>query len=210
MDIQYYGGNCCTLTSKSARVVVDDTLDELRLKPISKPDDILLFTGAHTFMGTKPRIVVNGPGEYEVAGLSIIGIAARAHIDEPDGRSSTMYKLMADDVNYLITGHIYPGLSDDQLEAIGMVDVMVVPVGGNGYTLDPVGAMQLIKKIEPKLVIPTHYADPAVHYVVEQQTLEQALKNMGMEPKETVTKLRYKPNEAPNATTQMIVLARSS
>lgn len=207
MDIQYYGANCCVLTTKGIRVVVDDNLAELGLKSISKPDDIQLYTGPHAAVGSNPRIVIAGPGEYEVAGLSIVGIAARAHIDEPSDHNATMYKIITDDTNYLITGHIYPDLSDDQLETIGMVDVMIVPVGGNGYTLDPIGAMKVIKKIEPKLVIPTHYDDEAVQYVVPQQTLEQALKTMGMEPKDTVSKLRFKAAELSDAT-QLVVVSR--
>ncbi len=47
-----------------------------------------------------------------------------------------------------------------------MVDLLIVPVGGNGYTVDPVGAMKLIKAIEPKLVVPSHYADKALKYPV--------------------------------------------
>lgn len=207
MDIQYQGANCCILTTKGIRVVVDDNLAELGLKSVTKADDVLLYTGPHAAASSSSRIVIDGPGEYEVGGLSVVGIAARAHIDEPEGHSATMYKVMTDDTNILITGHIYPDLSDDQLERIGMVDVMIVPVGGNGYTLDPAGAMQVIKKVEPKLVIPTHYADDAVHYVVPQQALDQALKTMGMEPKDTVAKLRFKPADITDAT-QLVVVAR--
>jgi len=208
MDIQFYGANCCVLSSKGVRVVIDDNLGELGLKTVAKSGDILLFTGSHAVSAVDPKIVIAGPGEYEVSGLSITGIAARAHIDEPNSKSATMYRIVADDVTYLITGHIYPDLSEDQLEQIGMIDVMIVPIGGSGFTLDAGGAMQVIKKVEPKLVIPTHYADDALHYVVPQQTLEQALKNMGMEQKETVTKLRFKPAEASDAT-QLVVLTRS-
>lgn len=208
MDIQFYGANCCTLSAKGVRIVVDDNLEELGLKSVAKAGDILLFTGPHALSGVDPKIVVSGPGEYEVAGLSITGIAARAHIDEPGGKSATMYKITTDDATYLITGHIYPDLSEGQLEQIGMVDVMIVPVGGSGFTLDAGGAMQVIKKVEPKLVVPTHYADNSIHYVVPQQTLEQTIKNMGMEPKETALKLRFKPSEASDAT-QLVVLTRS-
>jgi L-ascorbate metabolism protein UlaG (beta-lactamase superfamily) len=119
-----------------------------------------------------------------------------------------MYKLMLDDTNVLITGHIYPELSDSQLEAIGMVDVMVVPVGGNGYTLDGVGALKLIKKIEPKVVIPTHFDDNSLSYPVPQQTLEQALKSLAMEPKETSPKLKLKGGELGDGT-QLVVLEKS-
>jgi L-ascorbate metabolism protein UlaG (beta-lactamase superfamily) len=107
-----------------------------------------------------------------------------------------------------VTGHIYPDLDDKQLEAIGIVDVMVVPVGGNGYTVDPVGALKLIKEIEPKLVVPSHYADKALKFEVPQQELGNALKELAMEPKETVAKLRLKPGELSDVT-QLIVLEKS-
>lgn len=207
MDIQYYGANCIVLSAKDVRLVIDDNLAELGLKSITKPGDIALYTGRRVTSGVEAKLVIDGPGEYEVSGLSIVGIAAQAHIDDPGTRNATMYKLMTDDATYLITGHINPGLNDDQLEAIGMVGVMFVPVGGNGFTLDAGGALQLIKKIEPKLVIPTHYADPALRYPVDQQPLDLALKNLAMEPKETTAKLRYKPLEATDST-QLVVLTR--
>lgn len=208
MDIQYYGGNCVALSTKGVRIVIDDALAELGLKSVIKAEDVAVFTGTQS--GAKPsaRLVIDGPGEYEVSGLSIVGIAARAHMDPEGTRNATMYKIMTDEASFIITGHIYPDLNDDQLEAIGMVDVMIVPVGGNGYTLDPTGALQLAKKIEPKVVIPTHYADEALKYPVEPQTLEQALKNLGMEPKETSNKFRFKPAEASDAT-QLVIVSRS-
>jgi len=207
MDLQYGGGNCVVLSSKGVRLVADDNLAELGAKSVTKPEDILLYTGIHGAPAAQPRLLIDGPGEYEVAGLSIVGIAARAHIDPEGTHAATMYKVMADDTSYLITGHIFPGLSDDQLETIGMVDVLVVPVGGNGYTLDPAGALQVIKKIEPKIVIPTHYADDGLHYPVVQQTLEQALKGLGMEPKDTASKFHFKRGDVLD-TTQLIVVSR--
>src|SRR5215471_766764 len=144
MDIQYYGGDCVVFTAKDVRVVVDDNLSELGLKSIAKTTDIVLFTGPHKDLSVSPRLLIDQPGEYEVSNLSIMGIAARGHMDEPGTRSATIYKILTDDASYLVTGHVYPDLSDDQLEAIGMVDVMCVPVGGNGYTLDATGALQLI------------------------------------------------------------------
>ncbi len=207
MDIQFYGGNCVALSSKGVRLVVDDTLPELGLKTVTKTDDVALFTGVHTAVKTAARLMFDGPGEYEVSGLSIVGIAARAHMDPEGTKNATMYKIMTDDANYLITGHVYPDFSDAQLEAIGMADVMIVPVGGNGYTLDPTGALQLIKKVEPKIVVPTHYAENGMHYPVDQQSLEQALKNLGMEPKETTAKFRFKPGEASDAT-QLVIISR--
>jgi L-ascorbate metabolism protein UlaG (beta-lactamase superfamily) len=206
MDLQFYGANCLSLTHKGTRIVIDDNLDDLGGKSATKPDDVSLFSGAHS--GAKGRISFDGPGEYEVADVSIIGIPARAHIDEAKTRNATMFKLVVGDLVILITGHIYPELTDVQLEKIGMVDVLVMPVGGNGYTLDPVGGLKLIKMIEPKLVVPTHYADKSLNFPVPQQELSHALTELAMEPKETLTKLKAKAQELSDVT-QLIVLEKS-
>jgi len=192
MDVQFYGANCISIATKQARVVIDDTLADMGGKPAIKAGDVALFTGPHGAPAGQPKIVIDQPGEYEVSGVSIYGIAARAHMDDPDKKSATMYKLLLDDLRVLIVGHVYPELTDAQLEAIGMIDVMFVPVGGNGYTLDPIGALSLIKKIEPKMIVPTHYDAKGLQFAVPQQTLEQALQALGMEPAETVTKLKLK------------------
>jgi L-ascorbate metabolism protein UlaG (beta-lactamase superfamily) len=129
-------------------------------------------------------------------------------MDEDGKKTATMYKLLIDDLRVLVVGHVYPNLTDSQLERIGMVDVMILPVGGNGYTLDGVGALKLVKEVEPKLVIPTHFEDQTLNYPMPQQPLEQALKALSMEAKETVTKLKLKPADLAE-TTQLIVLDRS-
>jgi len=208
MDIQFYGANCVALTYKGNRLVVDDNLASLGGKDILRSDDIVLFTGEHPEVKVQARLIVDQPGEYEVGDFSITGIAAQAHMDDSTKKLATIYKITAGDVDVLITGHIYPDLSNAQQEAIGTVDVMVVPVGGNGYTLDAVGALKVIKDVEPKLVIPTHYADKALGYEVPQQDLAAALKELGMEPKETTAKLKLKSADFPD-TTQLIVLEKS-
>lgn len=205
MDLQFYGANCFVLTFKGTRVVVDDNLAELGAKSVLKADDIALFTGQpHTGGG---RLTLDSPGEYEVSDISITGIAARRHTDET-GLNATMFKLAAGELSVLFTGHIYPELSDDELEAIGLVDLMVVPVGGNGYTVDPIGALKLIKAIEPKLVIPSHYADKSLNYPVPQQELAVALKELAMDAKETVIKLKLKPGDIGDVT-QLVILEKS-
>lgn len=205
MDIQFHGANCLTLTTKHARVVIDDNLAELGAKSVAKAGDVALFTTAHGDPTQPAKIVIDQPGEYEVSEVSIYGIAARAHMDEEGKNTATMYKLIADDQKVLIVGHVYPELSDAQLEAIGMVDVMFVPVGGNGYTLDSIGALKLIKKVEPKLVIPTHYDNKSLSFVVPQQALDEVLKGLSMEPKETVAKLKLKLADLAD-TTQLTIL----
>ena len=191
MDLQFYGANCLVASFKGARIVVDDNLTKLGAKSITKSDDVALFTNQPDAT-SDARLTFSSPGEYEVSDISIIGIPARAHMDEEKTQNATMYKLVVGDLTVLITGHVFPELDENQLEAIGMVDVMIVPVGGNGYTLDPVGALKLIKDIEPKMIIPTHYADKALKFDMPQQELANALKELGMEPKEKVNKIKLK------------------
>jgi len=208
MDIQFYGANCISMGTKRVRVVIDDNLEELGGKSVLKEGDVAAFTTVHGSVGGTVRLTIDEPGEYEVSGISVYGISVRAHMDEEGKKSATMYKVMLEDISVLVTGHVYPELSDAQLEAIGMIDVMVVPVGGNGYTLDGVGALKLIKKVEPKVVIPTHYDDPKLNFPVPQQTLDQALKALAMEPKESTPKLRLKAGEL-SEIMQLIVVERS-
>jgi L-ascorbate metabolism protein UlaG (beta-lactamase superfamily) len=205
MDLQFFGANCISVTHKGSRIVIDDNLADLGAKSIVKPEDAVLYTGSHG-ESTTARLMFDSPGEFEISDVSVIGIPARSHLDE-GGTNVTMYKLVIGDATILVTGHIYPELSDRQLETIGMVDILIVPVGGNGYTVDPVGALKLIKAIEPKIVIPSHYADKDLKYAVPQQDLANALKEMGMEAKETLSKLKYKPAELSDVT-QLIVLEK--
>lgn len=206
MELQFYGANCLRISTKKAQIVIDDNLEKLGLKSITKATDICL----HTFKDVQHHeclFEAEMPGEYEVSGVVIHGIGARSHMDEEGKKSATIYTITADEMKIAILGHIHPDLSDDQLEDIGLVDIAVVPVGNSGYTLDGLGALQVIKKIEPKVVIPTHYADKAVKYEVPQVELAEALKNLAMEPTETVDK--YKPNKATwTDTAQLIVLNR--
>jgi len=207
MDIQFFGANCIALTTKHARVVIDDNLAELGGKPVIKPGDIALFTHEHSNQAQGAKILIDQPGEYEVSGVSIYGITTRSHMDEEGKRSATMYKIVVEDMRILVTGHIYPELTDSQLENIGMVDVMFVPIGGNGYTLDSIGALKLLKKIEPKMVIPTHYDDKDLNFPVPQQELEQGIKGLALEPKEAVSKLKLKATDL-NEGMQLVVLQK--
>jgi L-ascorbate metabolism protein UlaG (beta-lactamase superfamily) len=206
VDLQFHGANCISLSVKGRKIILDDNLAELGAKSITKSEDIALFTNGKN--KTPAELFFDGPGEYEVSDVSVTGISARAHMDEEGKTNATMFKLIAGDQNILVTGHIYPDLSEAQLEKIGVIDILIVPVGGNGYTVDPVGAVKLIRAIEPKIVIPTHYADKAFNYPVPQQDLENALKEMTMEPKETVSKLRLKATELSDVT-QLILLEKS-
>lgn len=207
MELQYFGANCVRITSKKTSIVVDDNLEKLGLKTITKPTDISIVT-SRDFPVRSAVFVADMPGEYEIAGVIIQGIAARSHMDEEaQGNNAVIYTVTTPEVKVAILGHIYPELNEDQLEQIGMVDIAIVPVGGNGYTLDGVGALKVIKQIEPKIVIPTFYADRAVRYEVPPQELTEALKGLAMEPGEAVTKYKYTAADLSD-TTHLVVLER--
>jgi L-ascorbate metabolism protein UlaG (beta-lactamase superfamily) len=206
VELQYFGANCLKITTKKAQLVVDDNLAQAGLKAITKPTDISL----KTFAGVpdhESRFKIDMPGEYESAGVVVHGIAARAHMDEEGKHSATIYTVEADGTRIAILGHVFPEISEDQLEQIGMVDIVVAPVGGHGYTLDGVGALKIIKEIEPKVVVPTHYADKAVKYEVPQSELDEAVRGLGMEIAETLDKYKYKPAELSDST-KLVVLNR--
>lgn len=206
MELTFHGANCLRVTTKKAQIVVDDNLSGLGLKSVTKPTDICL----RTFDGIPEKechFSASMPGEYEISGVVIHGVAARAHMDEEGKTSATIYTIQAEDVKIAVLGHIYPELSEEQLEQIGVVDVAVVPVGDSGYTMDGIGALKVIKQIEPKVVIPTHYADKAIKYEVPQVELAEALKGLAMEAAETVEKFKPKSIEFTD-TTKLIVLER--
>ena len=207
MEIQFYGANCVRISNKKASVIIDDNLDSLGLKSVTKDGDVVLRTFGELNEKKKVKLAINEPGEYEVSAVSIKGIAARAHMDEESAKSVTMYKLDFSDIRVAVVGHIFADLSEEQLEEIGTTDVLIVPVGNSGYTLDGIGAQKVIKKIDPKIVIPTHYADKGISYEVPQQELDDALKSITLELKERVPKLKLKSSDLPEIA-ELIVLER--
>lgn len=207
MDLQYFGANCVKISSKKFAIVVDDNLKALGLKSITKPSDISLRTNQSVPALLEAAFSADIPGEYEISGAIIRGIAARAHMDEEGKQSVVIYTIEAEEARIGVLGHIFPELSEDQLEQIGMLDVLIVPVGGHGYTLDGVGALKVIKQIEPKVVILTHYADKAVKYEVPQADLAEAIKELGMEPAETLDKYKVRAGDPADAT-KLIILER--
>jgi L-ascorbate metabolism protein UlaG (beta-lactamase superfamily) len=206
VELTFYGANCVRLAARKAQIVVDDNLKRLGLKDVTRAADISLRT-EKSFPAQEAAFSAETPGEYEIAGVVIRGIGARSHMDEEGKKSAVIYTIEADDTKVVVLGHIYPELSEEQLEQIGLVDVAIVPVGGSGYTLDGIGALKVIKQIEPKVVIPTHYADKALKYEVPQSPLDEAVKALGMEVSEKVAKFKIKPAELSD-TTRLVVVER--
>ena len=209
MELEYKGGNCVVITNKKDVFVTDPKLTELGLKDQGSQALVHLLT--QTVFGSKSAgdtLVIDGPGEYEVRNCSIKGIVAKRFSEiSPSVKKATIYRLDLDGLSLAILGPVDSSLSDEQLEAIGVVDILVIPVGGNGYTLDSKSAVEIVRKIEPKIVVPTHYADDEVKYEVPQQPVEDFIKELGAVVEE-LPKLKVKAGLLP-ATLSVYKLIRS-
>lgn len=209
MEIKFFGANCVRLQTKKAGVVIDDNLEALGQKSITKDGDLSIYTFRQDGRNLpKSVFYIDRPGEYEVLNVSINGIAAQAHIDSPDKETATIYRLVVEDYKIGVIGHIFPEISDEQLEALGMIDVLLIPVGGNGFTLDAIGALKIIKKIGPSMVIPTHYKDSKIKYEVPQNDIEEVRKVLSMEPAEKLDELKLKGREFAEGT-RLVILKNS-
>ncbi len=210
-DIEYKGGNTVVVSTKNTTIVADPKLSVVGLKDVSTKDAIELGTEARFLVNSADaKLVVEGPGEYEVGDFSIKGIPASRHIDtEEQEKLSTIYRIGVGDIHIALVGNIAPKLTEDELEAIGVVDILILPVGGTGYTLDATSAATITRQIEPKAVIPVHYADAALKYEVPQDTLETFTSELGAPIEEAVAKYKVKNAAAIPQVLTVVPVSRS-
>lgn len=205
MEIQYYGANSIKITTKKSVISVDPTSDIAKLSTDLKKTNTVLATKPELAEGVSGEIfLVSGPGEYEFDDYSVKGVAAQPHTGSVGDLSATIYRVSTADTVILFVGHIDSKLSEDQLESIGLVDIVVVPVGGNGYTLDAVGAAAVVRSLEPKLVVPVHSASDKLDYSVPQAELELFTKELGATVSDEVTD-KYKVKTLPEQLTVQII-----
>jgi L-ascorbate metabolism protein UlaG (beta-lactamase superfamily) len=112
-----------------------------------------------------------------------------------------VYRLDIEDYSVAVLGHAYAKLSEEVLETIGVVDILILPVGGYGYTLEPKEAVDVVRAIEPKAVIPTHYDEEGVTFEVPQAPLSEFLKELGATTQEPLPKLKLKAGMLPEVLT---------
>ena len=167
MEITWLGHSCFRLRGRDAAVVMDPCGKETGYN-ISRPAaDIVTVSHehpAHNNVGGvagSPR-VVQGPGEFEIAGVLIMGIPT--YHDSEKGEKlgkNTAYVLELDDVRVCHLGDIGHVPTPEQVEELSGVDILLAPVGG-GSTINAAAAVETISLLEPKLVIPMHYKTPAL------------------------------------------------
>ncbi|MCL2371681.1 MBL fold metallo-hydrolase [Candidatus Saccharibacteria bacterium] len=196
-EIGYHGGNAVTVTTKDTTLAFDANRSTFGKKSLSIKDGVE-FATEERFLTSDPafRISLCGSGEYEVSNVMVHGVSAYRHLDEPVGeKQSTVFAIRVADYRIALLGNIQGRLSDEQLEALGMVDILILPVGGNGYTLGAEDAAKIVSQITPKMVIPIHYAENGYSYEVPQDNLKEFTDLVKAEVVEEKT-FKVKPNTA--------------
>ncbi len=141
-------------------------------------------------IGGEPKIVTR-PGEYEIGGVLIIGIATFHDNDKGTNRGkNTVYLMEIDEMTVCHLGDLGHVLTADQVEETGNVDVLLLPVGGGSTISAPVAA-EVVRQLEPKAVVPMHYKTPAISR--EMEPVERFLKEIGVnqitpQPELSITK----------------------
>jgi len=207
-EIIWLGHASFRLKSKDATIINDPYDKSLGLGNPGQRADIVTVSHNHPHHNAVATVkgdpmVIAGPGEYEVRGVFITGVWSFA--DDEGGKKlgrNTIFLFHLDDLEVCHLGALGHTLSSQQLEAIGDVDVLLVPVGGNA-SLTAGKASEVISQIEPRVVIPMHYS--IGRETVQMDNLEKFAKEMGLKDWTTQEKFSAKASDL-GETTQIVVL----
>jgi L-ascorbate metabolism protein UlaG (beta-lactamase superfamily) len=196
MEIQYLGHSSFKI--KTLKVgIVTDPFDSVMvgMKFPKTEGDIVTISHSHADHNKIDEVsgvkrVVEGPGEYEIMGVSIIGIAS--YHDNQKGLErgkNTIFIFELEGLRVAHLGDLGHVLSESTLSDMGDIDVLLIPVGGV-YTIDATQAVEITKKIEPNIVIPMHYKTPdhASDTFEQLQPVDDFVKQLGLRV-ETLPKL---------------------
>jgi L-ascorbate metabolism protein UlaG (beta-lactamase superfamily) len=185
LDVTWHGQSCFRIRGRNATAVTDPFPASIGIKAPKLEADVVTISHPHpghsnvAAIVTKDVFIVDGPGEYEVKGITVFGI--RAFHDLLEGAQdgiNTIFVLEVDDVRICHLGDLGHALDDETVEAIGTpVDVLMVPVGG-GKALSAAKAAEVVRTIEPRWVVPMHYRLPGLK--LELDGVETFLKEMGV------------------------------
>ena len=213
MEITYIGHSCFKIKDKTISLVIDPYNPKIGYKLPKLSSDVVLVTHDHFdhnyIEGVSDyRLFVDGPGEYEVGGCFIYGKSVDH--DEKNGEERgkvTMYLITIDDFNILHLGDLGRELTQEEMERIPNVDVLMIPVG-NKYTIDEKAAVKVISALEPSYVIPMHYKTDDLTGVEGLSGVEEFLEEMGVgdDVKKDLDKLVLNSKTDLDGDTQVVVL----
>lgn len=204
MQIVWKGQACFTITitrgkQDQIKILIDPFEDSLGLKLFPQEADIVLVTHGHfdhnnvkAAKGTP--FVIDSPGEYEVKGVFVQGIAT--FHDDVQGKErglNTVYTITAEGITLCHMGDFgQKELTPQEVEKIGQVHILMIPVGGT-YTITGTEARKIVSQIEPTMVIPMHYALPKVK--AKLASVDEFLHAMGKKGLEPQAKLTIKEKD---------------
>lgn len=197
MIISYYGRQHFKLQVGDLTVAINPVSKDGKGKVSKYGSDITLITTNHpdyngaeqTELGAKVPFVISGAGEYEVQNIFIKGFGTVAKLTEgkkEEVYQNTSYVFMLDGIRVTFLGSLSEMLKPEHKEIIDETDVLFVPVGEDGFLLNPYDAHKLAVGLEPKLIIPIDY---------NEQSLPIFLKEAGAEKVEPVEKLTIKKKD---------------
>ncbi|MFH1598148.1 MAG: MBL fold metallo-hydrolase [Patescibacteria group bacterium] len=148
--------------------------------------------------------VITKPGEYEIKNVFIRGIVT--HHDQKEGQergTNIIFSINMDGLKIAHLGDLGHKLSDEQLDHLGEIDILMIPVGGV-YTIDAKAAVEVISQIEPRIVLPMHYKVPGLK--VEVEGIKKFCSEMGLKENNYQDKLKITKKDLPQDETQVILL----
>lgn len=185
MKIKWLGHSCFLITGENGVRILTDPFDETvgYQLPAVEAD---IVTSSHDHFDHNHIGVVKGdfvhlnePGPYRERDIEIRGIGS--YHDGQGGQKrgdNIIFTFRLEGISVCHLGDLGHLLEDEQIRAIGPVDILLVPVGGT-YTIDYRQAVDLIGQLEPKLVIPMHYKTPALGFDIDG--VDKFLKEYGVE-----------------------------
>ena len=206
MDIKYLGHASFLIKGRVAKLVTDPFDPKMvGLKYPKQEADIVTVShthGDHNNIGqiasppTESLLVIDWPGQFEKKGMRVIGY--KSYHDKKQGAErgeNILYKI-EDDLTVLHCGDLGVIPDDKFLDEIGDVDILLIGTGGE-TALEPEEAVELVKKIEPSIVIPMHYNTSGHDQKIwkGKAPVEDFLKKIGAENIQPIAKLSVKKEE---------------
>ncbi|MBA7613205.1 hypothetical protein ES703_20450 [subsurface metagenome] len=203
MEISWLGHSCFRIRGRQATVITDPYPPDLGYS-LGKPTAHIVTVShqhpGHSYVqgiSGEPRLVT-GPGEYEIGGVLITGIATFHDRERGKTRGkNTVYLMEVDEVSVCHLGDLGHVLTAEQVEELGNVDVLLLPVGGVSTINAPVAA-EVVRQLEPKAVVPMHYKTEALSW--ELEPVGRFLKEMGVKEVNSQPKLSFTKANLPIST----------
>jgi L-ascorbate metabolism protein UlaG (beta-lactamase superfamily) len=207
VEISWYGHSCFRFADRGKATIVTDPFDESIGLPLPKlKADVTTVSHdapGHNNIGNVKSLqrVIDGPGEYEIGGVFIIGAAMHNVQAEPPKRN-VAYMFDYDGLSVVHLGDLDHVPAQATVELMGNVDVALVPVGGGGG-LNATQAAEVIGLLEPSIVVPMHYKMD--ESTLELDPVDKFLKEMGVSRIQQENILKVTKSGLPEQT-QIVVL----